>query len=140
MCISVRNFSKVYQTGGTPFTSGRQLNAVENLTFGLSKGECFALLGVNGAGKTTIFKSITAHEQPTQGSITIEGMDVVKDFAKCRKLIGYCPQFNPIFDTMTVDQNMEYYATLKGIQPATLRRRLINEVIQELDLQDHRKK
>lgn len=62
LCISVRNFNKTYETGSGPCNPGRTLTAVENLTFGLSKGECFALLGVNGAGKSSLFKSITAHE------------------------------------------------------------------------------
>jgi ABC-type multidrug transport system ATPase subunit len=74
------------------------LLAVENLSFGLSKGECFALLGVNGAGKSTTFKMLTSEEEPTSGSIKIQGMDMQKDFQKVRKLIGYCPQYNPIFD------------------------------------------
>lgn len=113
--ICVRNFSKVYMTGSGPCSPGNQLNAVENLSFGLEKGECMCLLGVNGAGKTSIFKSLTANEEPTTGSITIEGMDIYREFTKARKLLGYCPQFNPIFDSLTVDQNMEFYATIKGI-------------------------
>lgn len=54
-------------------------------------GECFALLGVNGAGKSTTFKSLTAGVEPSEGEITIAGLDIQKDFDKVRKLIGYCP-------------------------------------------------
>ena len=50
--------------------------AVNQLNFGLSKGECFALLGVNGAGKSTTFKSLTCETKPTLGSIQIAGIDV----------------------------------------------------------------
>jgi ATP-binding cassette subfamily A (ABC1) protein 3 len=58
-------------------TCGRvNLNAVNNLSFGLDQGECFALLGVNGAGKSTTFKSLTHEVQPTKGKIHIAGYDI----------------------------------------------------------------
>jgi len=65
--------------------------AVERVSFGLNVGECFALLGVNGAGKSTVFKSLTGEVVPTAGQIQIQGIDAVKDFGKVRRLIGYCP-------------------------------------------------
>jgi len=108
--IKVSNLRKVYLRGSGPCNPGTPLCAVENLSFGLSKGETFALLGVNGAGKSTTFKILTAEEQPTSGSIKIQGMDMNKHFQKVRKLIGYCPQYNPIFDTLTVEQNLHYFA------------------------------
>lgn len=55
---------------GTPFL------AVEKLSFGLSAGECFCLLGVNGAGKSTTFKSLTCEVKPTSGVIKIAGIDI----------------------------------------------------------------
>jgi len=60
--ISVKNLRKVYLRGSGPCNPGVPLRAVERLSFGLSKGECFALLGVNGAGKSTTFKVLTAEE------------------------------------------------------------------------------
>lgn len=77
--------------GSGPCNPGKPLCAVENLSFGLSKGECFALLGINGAGKSTTFKTLTAEEEPTSGTITVQGMDMNTQFQKVRKLIGYCP-------------------------------------------------
>ena len=59
---------------GSPFL------AVNNISFGLDYGECFCLLGVNGAGKTTTFKSLTNDITPTSGEITINGLDIRKDF------------------------------------------------------------
>lgn len=90
--------------------------AVERTSFGLDYGECFALLGVNGAGKTTTFKSLTGEITPTSGDISINGMDIERDFAKIRKLIGYCPQHDAIFDQMTVEEHLDYYARIKGIK------------------------
>jgi ABC-type multidrug transport system ATPase subunit len=50
--------------------------AVENISFGLDYGECFALLGVNGAGKSTTFKSLTADVEPSEGQISVAGLDI----------------------------------------------------------------
>jgi ABC-type multidrug transport system ATPase subunit len=69
--IRVADFRKAYTTWfGEPFL------AVERIGFGLDYGECFALLGVNGAGKSTTFKSLTADTSPTTGEITIGGYNI----------------------------------------------------------------
>lgn len=69
--VRVTNFRKVYTT-----LIDEPFKAVERISFGLSHGECFALLGVNGAGKSTTFKSLTNDIDPTSGSIKIAGYDV----------------------------------------------------------------
>ena len=117
----------------------RSLVAVENISFGLEAGECFALLGVNGAGKSTTFKSLTREVEPTSGSIEIGAFDIRKDFNKIKKLIGYCPQTNPIFEYMSVEENIDYFARIKGI-PDTHRTKLVNKAIAQLDLESHRQK
>ena len=71
---------------------------------------------------------LTNEEDATSGSIKIQGMDMARHFQKVRKLIGYCPQYNPIFDTLTVAQNIEYFARIKGI-PGFCRGRLVADVI-----------
>ena len=69
--IRVNNFKKIYEPSfQLPVT------AVAQASFGLDYGECFALLGVNGAGKSTTFKSLTREIAPTTGEITIQGFDV----------------------------------------------------------------
>lgn len=78
--VRVHRFRKVYRTA-----LRKPLVAVERTSFGLEYGECFALLGVNGAGKSTTFKSLTNDTIATGGDITINGMDVRGDFAKVRK-------------------------------------------------------
>lgn len=67
--------------------------ACKNVSFGLEYGECFALLGVSGAGKTTTFKCLTGEVYPSSGELTIGGFDVTTPagFAQARKRIGYCP-------------------------------------------------
>jgi len=112
--------------------------AVQNVSFGLEYGECFALLGVSGAGKTTTFKCLTGELYPSQGRLTINGHDVTTSagFNKARKMIGYCPQFDAIFEGVTVKEHLEIYAALKGIK-ASLRARLIDKAIRDMDLTDY---
>ena len=74
--VRVLNFRKAYEKSicSQPFM------AVENISFGLDYGECFALLGVNGAGKSTTFKSLTASVLPSEGSVPVSGHDIQTDF------------------------------------------------------------
>jgi ABC-type multidrug transport system ATPase subunit len=67
--------------------------AVKDISFGLEYGECFALLGVSGSGKTTCFKCLTGELSPSKGIMSIFGHDItsIKGFEKARKMIGYCP-------------------------------------------------
>ena len=127
-------FRKIY-----PGIKTAPVLAVERTSFGLEFGECFALLGINGAGKSTTFKALTCEIPATSGSITINGFDVQRDFNEARRLIGYCPQHDSIFELMTVEEHLEYYARLKGI-PMKRRAELINKQIIDMNLDDHRKK
>lgn len=90
-------------------------NSINKLNFHLAKGECFALLGLNGAGKTTTFKCLTNEIFPTSGEIKINGLELSKNFSSCRNIIGYCPQFDAIFEYMTVYENLYFYSCIKGI-------------------------
>ena len=106
----VNKFRKAYTTfSGDPFL------AVERVSFGLDYGECFALLGVNGAGKSTTFKSLTRDILPTSGEITIGGYSVTGQFDQARKLIGYCPQHDAVFPLMSVEEHLWLYSRIKGI-------------------------
>jgi ATP-binding cassette subfamily A (ABC1) protein 3 len=108
--ILVKDFKKVFKTKSKHTCKpDESLVAVSDLSFGLKQGECFALLGVNGAGKTTTFKSLTGEVLPTKGTITVGGFDIRKDFEKARKLIGYCPQSDLIYDDMTVEEHLKFY-------------------------------
>lgn len=66
--------------------------AVEQASFAVDYGECFALLGVNGAGKSTTFKSLTNVVVPSGGKIKVRGKDITTNFSDIRHRIGYCPQ------------------------------------------------
>jgi ATP-binding cassette subfamily A (ABC1) protein 3 len=135
--IRVKNLYKQY--GGDWCCGQKPFIAVNNLSFCLNYGECFALLGVNGAGKTTTFKALTCEHIPNFGEIYINGLDVLKNFQSVRNLIGYCPQFDAIFDYMTVYENLEFYARIKGI-PSDKQIPVINSMIKEMNLTEYENK
>jgi len=114
------------------------VEAVKNVSFGLEYGECFALLGVSGAGKTTLFKCITGEVFPTTGELTIGGFDVTtpSGFHQARKRIGYCPQFDCIFQGLTVLEHLRIYASLKGVDKS-IRERIVQKQIDDMDLRDY---
>ncbi|KAG6587048.1 ATP-binding Cassette (ABC) Superfamily [Phytophthora cinnamomi] len=101
--------------------------AVRNLSFGLPKGECFGYLGINGAGKTTTMKMMTGDILPTSGSGTLGGFDILSEQLEVRRLIGYCPQFDALFELMSVREHLELFARIKGVSSANL-----NEVVKTL--------
>jgi ABC-2 type transport system ATP-binding protein len=81
--ISIKNLSKVYASG---------FRALKTVNLDIRRGEIFALLGPNGAGKTTLIGIICGILQPSEGSVTVDGHDIVRDFRAARSLIGLVPQ------------------------------------------------
>ena len=122
---------KVYKNG-----LGKSTEAVKKSSFAVDKGECFALLGVNGAGKTTTFKSLTKDVIPTAGELSVMGYDISKDFHKARHYIGYCPQYDTIFDSLTVQEHLYYQAVIKGI-PSEMREEMCARAIVNLNLGEY---
>ncbi|KAL4157382.1 hypothetical protein PRNP1_006405 [Phytophthora ramorum] len=109
--------------------------AVRNLSFGLKRGECFGFLGINGAGKTTTMKMLTGDVQPSHGTATLGGFDILSQQIEVRRQIGYCPQFDALFDLLTVREHLELFGAIKGIPQSSLDR-VVMEKIQQLNLGD----
>ena len=97
----------------------KNIRAINNLYLGLENNEKFGLLGFNGSGKTTTFKTITKEILYDSGSIQLFGKDTKSQFEKIRNSIGYCPQENPIFDYMKVREMISFYLDLKKINEST---------------------
>uniref|UniRef100_A0A1I7S9H8 ABC transporter domain-containing protein n=1 Tax=Bursaphelenchus xylophilus TaxID=6326 RepID=A0A1I7S9H8_BURXY len=89
--------------------------AVKNATFQAFRGEITALLGHNGAGKSTTFSCLTGFTTPTAGSITVCDSEIPGELAEARKHIGYCPQTNPLFDRLTCMEHLKLSARLRGV-------------------------
>jgi ATP-binding cassette subfamily A (ABC1) protein 3 len=110
--------------------------AVKGISFSVKKAESFGLLGVNGAGKTTTFKMITGDEIITKGDAFLNKINIKDDIKQFQRQLGYCPQFDPLIDQMTVYETMEMYANLRGIKPNLIKKTCLS-LISLLDLNDH---
>lgn len=131
--IVLKGVRKIY-----PTTQGPKV-AVRNLSVGIPSGECFGLLGINGAGKTTTLSMLSAEFQPTKGSIAIAGHDIVQTPAEVKRLVGFCPQFDAIFDLLTGEEHLRMYGTIKGLTSEQLDVAVPN-LVQQLGLQAHAKR
>ena len=97
----------------------KSVRAINNLYLGLENNEKFGLLGFNGSGKTTTFKTITKELLYDSGSIFLFGKNIETEFEQIRSSIGYCPQENPIFDYMKVREIISFYLELKNVKETT---------------------
>ena len=132
--IKVQNLVKIYHD-----IYCNEIKAVKNISFNLDYGEIFGFLGVNGAGKTTTFKCLSNEIMPSYGSIYIDNYDISKHFNNVRNLIGYCPQFDTIFEFLTVYENLEFYGIIKGAKQEMLEE-IIDAMMKEMNLIEFKNK
>lgn len=104
MSIKVRNISKSYQ----------KTLAVTNISFDVSEGELFGLIGPDGAGKTTLFRILTTVLLANEGSANVAGFDIVKEYKAIRNNIGYMPGKFSLYQDLTIAENLNFFATIFG--------------------------
>lgn len=104
MSIQVQNISKSYN----------KIKAVENITFDVNDGELFGLIGPDGAGKTTIFRILTTLLLANEGSATVAGFDVITHLKEIRNSVGYMPGKFSLYQDLTVEENLDFFATIFG--------------------------
>lgn len=102
--VEVVDVVKTYNKGS--------LTAVDQVNFSVKKGELFGLIGPDGAGKTTIFRILTTLLLPNQGSASVAGLDVVKDYKQIRKMVGYMPGKFSLYQDLTVEENLNFFASV----------------------------
>ncbi len=100
--ISVRNISKNYG----------EVHALKNVRFEVERGELFGLIGADGAGKTTLFRILATLLLADQGEAYVDGLDVVKNYKEIRNNIGYMPGKFSLYQDMSVEENLNFFATL----------------------------
>lgn len=108
--IKVQNISKFY--------AGKR--AVDDLSFSIQEGEIVGLLGLNGAGKSTILKILGCFLLPSHGEATVGGCSVLTQPEQVRRMIGYLPDTPPLYNEMTVDSYLRFVASLKEVASAEI--------------------
>lgn len=104
MSIAITNISKSYG----------KVKALENVSFEVGSGELFGLIGPDGAGKTTLFRILTTLLIADEGKATVAGYDVVKDYKSIRNHVGYMPGRFSLYQDLTVEENLNFFATIFG--------------------------
>jgi len=104
--VSLKNITKVYGKD--------KAVAVDDVSFDVNQGELFGLIGPDGAGKTSIFRMLTTLLLPDNGSATVEGSDIVKDYKSIRSTVGYMPGKFSLYQDLTIEENLNFFATVFG--------------------------
>lgn len=121
MSFIINNISKSYASQ----------KAVASLSFSINKGEVVGFLGPNGAGKSTTLKMIAGYLQPDQGEVTLNGISLLKQPIAFKKLIGYLPESNALYEEMYV---REYFKFLSEVHKLAAPEKRINELIEQTGL------
>lgn len=102
--VTLNNIVKTYNKG--------EVKAVNNVSFEINKGELFGLIGADGSGKTSIFRILTTLLLPDSGTASINGFDVIKNYKTIRKNIGYMPGKFSLYQDLSVQENLDFFATI----------------------------
>uniref|UniRef100_A0A1I8HGU5 ABC transporter domain-containing protein n=1 Tax=Macrostomum lignano TaxID=282301 RepID=A0A1I8HGU5_9PLAT len=128
--LEVRQLQKIYPNG---------VHAVRGVTFGAMAGEIFGLLGANGAGKSTSMSVIVGEEAATEGACEVRMQDgawLSGREGSTVGAIGYCPQYNPLFNSITVAEHIRFYADIRGLDSIEAEQQTIR-LMQSLGLSQH---
>lgn len=104
--VKVEGISKEFQSGKS------KIEALKDISFSVSKSELFGLIGPDGAGKTTLFRILTTLMIADRGQAWVDGFEVVKQYEQIRKRVGYMPGRFSLYQDLTVEENLKFFATL----------------------------
>ncbi len=127
--LEVRELKKTY-TGG--------VQALKGINLEVSAG-VFGLLGPNGAGKTTLMKILATLLEPDSGEIAVNKVNFLSQKMMARRLLGYLPQEFGLYPTLTAEQTLSYFARLKGVMDGKERARLIDALLERVNLSQARR-
>ena len=126
--ISLSAVTKIY----------KNFTAVNSVNLQIKEGEILGLIGHNGSGKTTILKMMVGLLEPTSGTIQVMGRDMTRESTSVKQHIGYLPEESPLYENMTIQQYLEFFAELYKIPKKTARKR-IGELLDSLNLEERDK-
>ena len=121
--VVLNNITKTYNKG--------IVKAVTDVSLSVKQGELFGLIGPDGAGKTTIFRMLTTLLVPDKGTATVDGLDIVRDYQKIRNTVGYMPGRFSLYQDLTVEENLNFFATLFGTT-VTANYHLIKDIYEQI--------
>ena len=130
MQLVIRGLSKTYKGG---------VRALKDVNLTLTNG-MFGLLGPNGAGKSSLMRTIATLQEADEGTIFLDGLDVLHHKTEVRKLLGYLPQEFGVYPRISAEQMLDHVARLKGVQQAGERKELVGELLNNVNLYKDRKK
>lgn len=127
--LAIRRLTKTYSSG---------VQALRDVTLDVPAG-MFGLLGPNGAGKTTLMKILATLLEPNSGTAQMREVDLITDKRRARRLLGYLPQDFGFYPTLRAEQMLDFFAQLKGVQGVKERRRLVDVLLERVNLSDARR-
>jgi len=130
MELRIDNLSKRYPNG---------VQALQGVSLTIPLG-MFGLLGPNGAGKSTLMRTLATLQEADSGTAALDGIDVLKQKDELRKVLGYLPQEFGLYPKVSAENLLTHFAALKGIGSPKERREVVNALLQQTNLWDHRRK
>jgi len=127
--LTIKNLSKRYDNG---------VQALNNINLSIDKG-MFGLLGPNGAGKSSFMRTLATLQLPDSGSISFDGIDVLAQPERLKKLLGYLPQDFGVYPRVSAYELLDYLAIMKGLSNAKARKEQVLALLQQTNLYEHRK-
>jgi ABC-2 type transport system ATP-binding protein len=128
--LEIRDLSKTYANG---------VQALKSVSLQIPNG-MFGLLGPNGAGKSTLMRTIATLQDPDQGSIHLNGLDVLANKPAVRAQLGYLPQEFGVYPKVTAEAMLDHFAMLKGVVVRSERRAVVEALLQQVNLWSVRKR
>jgi ABC-2 type transport system ATP-binding protein len=130
MQLQITDLSKRYSNG---------TQALQDVSLSIPQG-MFGLLGPNGAGKSTLMRTLATLQEADSGSAQLDGLDVLREKDSVRKVLGYLPQEFGLYPKVSAESLLSHFASLKGIENATERRDVVQALLRQTNLWEHRKK
>jgi ABC-2 type transport system ATP-binding protein len=128
--LSIKNLSKTYPGG---------VAALRSVSLDMPAG-MFGLLGPNGAGKSSLMRTIATLQEADTGSVTFTGIDVLKNKTEIRKMLGYLPQDFGVYPKISAVELLDHFAVLKGYGKSRERKAVVESLLNQVNLWEHRKK
>lgn len=125
--ILIKDLKKMYPGGKY---------AVKGVSLGIPQGECFGLLGINGAGKSSTLSMLSCEFKPSVGEAYLNGISLIREPNKCRRKIGFCPQFDALFELLSAREHLTLYARIKGIHEKDIPN-VVSQKIDEMGLTEY---